>query len=1029
MNNILRSVLAISLLFTIYGCVKDDKVPLNQENLHKVVFHAGWAPETKTVRQEDGSVWWSPGDEISLFTGEGDNGGYKLTSTNTAPAANVDFVGEIGDKPENASYIAIYPYNTSNRVSGQNVYATIPSNQVAKEGTFENELFVSIAVSDNENLFFHNICSGIKFSVSTPGIKKVVITNRDNSTFSGIVQYNLESGSISSGSSNNSVTVTAPNETGFETGKYYYAVIYPTTISTGFDITYYTDNTVGKYIFNGSVEFKKGVFKRVYEKDKDITFYPYHENSAKLYASTLLPDNVDKTKITDVSFIVNSDKTTDISIQRYGEPPIYFELDGTTAHYYTAAEVYGVVDATGMFMGWTALESLDLTNFETVLVTKMTNMFACCKSLKSIVFGNFSTINVESMERMFNNCLSLESLDLSGFITNNVKSMSGMFAGCTSLKSLNLSAFETSNVEDMSSMFGMGTAEYMSSSELAWSGCSSLENLDLHSFNTSKVRTMVGMFRNCLNLKTVNLSEWNTSNVEYISDMFMYCSSLESVDLSSFDTRNVISMGHMFEECNKLKSLDLSNFNTSNVTNMESMFNFCESLQSLDIRNFDASNLNEAISFLGGAYKMKKLDLGTFDLSKVNNILWAFSSLAFKSHSVAIRCIDATKQVIENCSDGMWFNLDKVIWVGLNEAFPDLPDITDPEMYYSEDFSMDKKVKILQTATQGKGIDIVIMGDAYSDRLIAEGTYESDMREAIDAIFNIEPMKTYKGFFNVYMVYAVSENEVEHGSTVFDVHQVGNDLRGLAYARTAVSNKPLSDVAIIILGHDRNAFTETIANVVTNYQFGGDEYYDYGQAEYSIAYCGMTGDAEEDANTFVHEFGHLFAKLADEYVRKDEAIGTSNEYEIQNLIDLISHTGAYKNIDLTSDPETIKWSRFLKDSRYANENLGAFEGGLLYSKGVWRPNENSIMRTGTTFNAPSREAIYYRIHKLAYGEDWQYDYETFVQQDLKNISSGSQMLSSAKNIPYPARVNKKHVFKMEKSIAPDGRKMITVIMD
>ena len=37
------------------------------------------------------------------------------------------------------------------------------------------------------------------------------------------------------------------------------------------------------------------------------------------------------------------------------------------------------------------------------------------------------------------------------------------------------------------------------------------------------------------------------------------------------------------------------------------------------------------------------------------------------------------------------------------------------------------------------------------------------------------------------------------------------------------------------------------------------------------------------------------------------------------------------------------------------------------------------------FNAVSREALYYRIHKLAYGPDWEYDYETFVQQDLKNL--------------------------------------------
>ena len=40
---------------------------IGQENLHKVVFHAGWEPETRTTHQEDGSIWWSPGDSIALF--------------------------------------------------------------------------------------------------------------------------------------------------------------------------------------------------------------------------------------------------------------------------------------------------------------------------------------------------------------------------------------------------------------------------------------------------------------------------------------------------------------------------------------------------------------------------------------------------------------------------------------------------------------------------------------------------------------------------------------------------------------------------------------------------------------------------------------------------------------------------------------------------------------------------------------------------------------------------------------------------
>ena len=53
--------------------------------------------------------------------------------------------------------------------------------------------------------------------------------------------------------------------------------------------------------------------------------------------------------------------------------------------------------------------------------------------------------------------------------------------------------------------------------------------------------------------------------------------------------------------------------------------------------------------------------------------------------------------------------------------------------------------------------------------------------------------------------------------------------------------------------------------------------------------------------------------------------------------------------------------------------------------GMYRPTEDSMMNSNKgKFNAPSREAIYYRIHKLAYGASWKYDYETFVSWDAKN---------------------------------------------
>ncbi len=84
-------------------------------------------------------------------------------------------------------------------------------------------------------------------------------------------------------------------------------------------------------------------------------------------------------------------------------------------------------------------------------------------------------------------------------------------------------------------------------------------------------------------------------------------------------------------------------------------------------------------------------------------------------------------------------------------------------------------------------------------------------------------------------------------------------------------------------------------------------------------------------------------------------------------------------------PAAVKWSRFISDERYAEERLGIFESAMGWWSGIWKPTTNSIMRYNEgCFNAPSREAIYYRIHKLAYGDSWEYDYEKFVEYDSIN---------------------------------------------
>lgn len=164
---------------------------------------------------------------------------------------------------------------------------------------------------------------------------------------------------------------------------------------------------------------------------------------------------------------------------------------------------------------------------------------------------------------------------------------------------------------------------------------------------------------------------------------------------------------------------------------------------------------------------------------------------------------------------------------------------------------------------------------------------------------------------------------------------------------------------------------------------------DYGNGV-SISYFPIGRNEERLSQVLHHEAGgHGFSKLADEYAY--EYMGAVTSGYVSQIQTQQNNLGWFKNVDFTSDPTATRWSHFINDTRYANEGLGAYEGGLTYWTGVWRPTENSIMRHNTGgFNAPSREAIYYRIHKLAYGADWEYDYEKFVEWDAINRKTATR---------------------------------------
>lgn len=319
------------------------------------------------------------------------------------------------------------------------------------------------------------------------------------------------------------------------------------------------------------------------------------------------------------------------------------------------------------------------------------------------------------------------------------------------------------------------------------------------------------------------------------------------------------------------------------------------------------------------------------------------------------------------------------------------------DMYESTDFSKDGNVMKIQSATEGAGIDIVIMADGFSDRQINAGMYRSAVDKTVNAFFAEEPYKSNKDKFNVYMVEVVSQYENYTGETPLETFLGegtvcgGNNEKVLAYADNPFpAGYNMDDCLVIVLMN-----TDKYAG--TCYYITQPDSGDYGRGN-AIAYIPLYSVADEFAGTVRHEAGgHGFAKFADEYsYQSNGAIPQARIDELRSR----EQYGWWKNVDFTSDPANVKWHQFINDSRYESEGIGVFEGAVTYATGAYRATSNSIMNQNTDgFNAPSRYAIWYRINKLAYGVEWSGTYEDFVTWDLAHQAvTRSAKVSKAKGI-------------------------------
>lgn len=265
--------------------------------------------------------------------------------------------------------------------------------------------------------------------------------------------------------------------------------------------------------------------------------------------------------------------------------------------------------------------------------------------------------------------------------------------------------------------------------------------------------------------------------------------------------------------------------------------------------------------------------------------------------------------------------------------FEELLNLTiDPEDY----FIVDEKapdypiVPILENGPHHKKVDIVFLAEGY--RANEMDKFEADIKRLTDYMFAMEPYDKHRNDFNLYAVLTPSAES-------------GTDIPGKGgYKNTAFNSHFYTfDEARYLTSKDLKAIHDAAANtvfdqlyvLVNSETYGGGGFYNYLNL--------TTVDNERSPQVFVHEFGHGFAGLADEYYTSSVAFDGFYNLKVEpwepNITSLVDFNRKWKSMIAESIPQPTP-----RIEKYAHK-VGLFEGGGYSAQGIYSPMMDCRMKT------------------------------------------------------------------------------------
>ncbi|RLD69994.1 MAG: peptidase M64 [Bacteroidetes bacterium] len=263
----------------------------------------------------------------------------------------------------------------------------------------------------------------------------------------------------------------------------------------------------------------------------------------------------------------------------------------------------------------------------------------------------------------------------------------------------------------------------------------------------------------------------------------------------------------------------------------------------------------------------------------------------------------------------------------------------DPASLYSDPGNpyLFESVELEINGSTEEKVDILFLAEGYTaeemDKFIEDATRSAGY------IFSEEPFKSKRQYFNIRAVKSISQDSGTDipGDSIWKNTAVNSSFYtfGIERYMTTMDYKAVCDVAAC-------APYDQIYILVNTDKYGGGGIYNH----YSIS----AADNLQSRAVVIHEFGHAFGGLADEYFNSAVAYNDFFPLEVEpwnpNLTTLVDFSSKWKAMILEGTPVPTPAEEAF------NEVVGVYEGGGYVAKGVYRPMIDCRMHTNDAVFCP-----------------------------------------------------------------------------